>query len=313
MHRMDAQVAQIPTDVRVAELATAQHGVVSRGQLRAAGLGRGAIEKRIRSGRLHPLYRGVYSVGHAVLSRHGHWMAAVLACGDGAALSHRDAGAIWGIRPSASPVTDVTVPTRSGRVPRRRLRIHRAPLPRKDVTVRDSIPVTTLGRTLVDLAAVLSFAAVKKAIEEAERLRLFDLKEVELTLQRNAGRAGTSGLARALREYEEPAFTRSDLEDVMVALCKRHGLAKPIVNGTVAGYEVDFLWRDQRLIVETDGREDHLTRHAFEDDRARDAKLMLLGYRVVRFTYRQLRYEREYVVTVLTGLLQPEPSINSTR
>jgi hypothetical protein len=181
------------------------------------------------------------------------------------------------------------------------------------VTVRDGVPVTTLARTLLDLAAVLAPEALRKAIKEAERLRLFDLREVEATLGRNNGRTGVPALGRAMARYVEPAFTRSDLEDLLFELCDQLGLPRPAVNAAAAGFEVDFLWREQRLIVETDGREDHLTRHAFEEDRVRDAKLTLLGYRVVRFTYRQLRYERGYVAGVLERLLQPEPSISSTR
>ncbi|MFL5867815.1 MAG: endonuclease domain-containing protein, partial [Thermoleophilaceae bacterium] len=242
-----------------------------------------------------------------------HWMAAVLACGDGAALSHRDAAALYALRPSAATRIDVTIDSRNGRSRRRRIRLHRSPLPAEEVTVIDGIPVTSVARTLLDLAAVVQMDALKRAIKQAERLRLFDLTDVRAVLHRNAGRPGAGRLAAALTAHEEPALTRSDLEDLMLALSRRHGLPKPLVNATVSGYEVDFLWASERLVVETDGREDHLTRHAFEEDRVRDARLTSLGYRVVRFTYRQVSYEQSFVVETLKRLLQPEASISSTR
>jgi len=310
---MQSRVTEISPDARIAAIATRQHGVASLGQLLASGLSRSQIKWRVRRRRLHPVRRGVYAVGHSLLGSEGRWLAAVLAFGDGAALSHVSAAALWGIRPSASALIDVTVPSRSGRAQRPGIRIHRGPLPPEDVMVRDVIPVTTLARTLVDLAGVIPFGALKKAIKKSERLRLFDLTAVRLALARNTGRPGAGALARALTKYEEPPFTHSDLEELMYELCERNGLPTPVVNGVVAAYEVDFLWPSRRLIIETDGREGHLTRHAFEEDRAREAHLLLLGYRVARFTYRQLRYQRGYVLSVLRRLLQPEPSISSTR
>ena len=305
---MRGKVAQEFLDSMIAGLAGRQHGVVSRGQLLAIGLSADQIDRRVRAGRLHPLYRGVYAVGHRVLSRKGHWMAAVLACGDGAVLSHRDAATLWGIRASAASRIDVTVPSRGGRAGRSRLRLHRVRLPAEETTIRDGIPVTTLPRTLLDLAAVVPGDALKKATKEAERLRLFDLAEVNRTLHGNTRRPGCRALRTALATYEEPAFTRSDLEGLMLALCERHRLPKPLVNTTVAGYEVDFLWSEPGLIVETDGRQDHLTRHAFEEDRARDVRLTVLGYRVLRFTHRQLVYESARVALSISSTLYPSGS-----
>jgi very-short-patch-repair endonuclease/predicted transcriptional regulator of viral defense system len=300
-------------DEVIAEIAARQHGVIGLSQLVGAGLSSKQVSYRVQRRRLHRIYRGVYAVGHTVLSREAHWMAAVLACGDGAALSHRDAAALYALRPSAATRIDVTIDSRNGRSRRRRIRLHRSPLPAEEVTVVDGIPVTTVARTLLDLAAVVQMDALKRAIKQAERLRLFDLTDVRAVLHRNEGRPGARRLAAALTAHEEPAFTRSDLEDLMLALSRRHGLPKPLVNATVSGYEVDFLWASERLVVETDGREDHLTRHAFEEDRVRDARLTSLGYRVVRFTYRQVSYEQSFVVETLKRLLQPEASISSTR
>jgi hypothetical protein len=230
-------------------------------------------------------------------------MAAVLACGDGAVLSHRDAAALLGIRPTAARTIDVTIPTRNGRKRRGWIRLHRARIVEEEVTVRSSIPATTLARTLLDLAAVIPVEATQRAIHEAERLRLFDLTAVEETLKRNCGRPGTGALKRALARYTEPPLTRNELERLFLRLCKKYGLPTPVVNTEVAGFEVDFRWADARLIVETDGREDHLTATAFEEDRARDAVLATLGYRVLRFSWRQVRYEPELVARSISSIL----------
>ena len=235
----------------IAEIAARQHGVIGLSQLVGAGLSSKQVSYRVQRRRLHRIYRGVYAVGHTVLSREAHWMAAVLACGDGAALSHRDAAALYALRPSAATRIDATIDSRNGRSRRRRIRLHRSPLPAEEVTVVDGIPVTTVARTLLDLAAVVQMDALKRAIKQAERLRLFDLTDVRVVLHRSAGRHGAGRLAAALTAHEEPAFTRSDLEDLMLALSRRHGLPKPLVNPTVSGYEVDFLWSSERLVVET--------------------------------------------------------------
>jgi very-short-patch-repair endonuclease len=305
---MRGKVAQHPPDRRIADLAARQHGVVSVGQLRGAGLSQDQIDRRVRTRRLHRLHRGVYSVGHPLVSAHGRWLATVLACGDGAVLSHRSAGALWGMRPSAAASVDVTVPTRSGRLPRDGIALHRVPLHPSEATTCDGIPVTTPARTLLDLAAVLRGDALLRAIDEAERLRLFDLRAVEDVLRRNASRPGSRALAAALAGYREPPMTRSELERDFLRLCSEHDLPKPAVNTVVAGYEIDFLWTEQRVVVEVDGRDTHATRAAFERDRARDARLMVLGYRVVRFTYRQVIYEPGAVANVLEALLtRPRP------
>jgi very-short-patch-repair endonuclease len=191
-------------------------------------------------------------------------MAAVLACGDGAVLSHRAAGALWGII-TASEVVDVTVPGDAGRRSRAGIRIHRSStLAPGDSTVRYGIPVTKPARTLEDLRRMLPRKQFAAALREAEFLRL------------------------PIGHQFEPDHTRSELEARFLALCHRHRLPKPEVNVRVAQFKVDFLWRDQRLIVEGDGWEAHRTRSAFEKDRVRDAHLKVLGYTVVRFTWRQL-------------------------
>jgi hypothetical protein len=277
-----------PLDARIAALAARQHGVLSRAQLRDLRLGDEAIRQRMARGRLHRIHRGVYSVGHPVLTGEARWLAAVLACGPGAVLSHRSAAALWNIQPSASTLIDVTVPARCGRR-RPGIRVHRSRrLGEDEVTRRQGIPVTSVARTLLDIQAG------PKEIEAAEQRRLFDLTSLQAAVQGNPGR-------RKVEVDGEPAFTRSGLEHAFLALCE--GLPQPRVNAWVGAYEVDFLWPEHRLIVETDGRETHGTRAAFERDRARDAQLTARGFRVVRFTYKQVVYDPTGVATLLGELL----------
>ena len=304
-------------DRRIARLARAQYGVISLAQLGDAGLSARGVLKRSQTGRLHRVHRGVYAVGHSILSAEGRWMAAVLACGSGSVLSHRCAGALLGLRPTASPRVQVTVPTSNGRTHRPGIEVHRSQcLSDADVTTERGIPVTSPARTLLDLAGVLDAGALARAVERAEALRLFDLRRVRAVLDANPKRHGASVLARVLAQHEpDGGVTRSELEGLFVELCTASGLPRPRVNRRVGPYEVDFLWPDRRLIVETDGHATHGTRVAFERDRERDARLMAAGYRVVRFTYRQVTREQRSVVGIMRSLLaaQPERSISSTR
>lgn len=286
-------------------MAGVQHGVVARRQLVGGGLGPGAIAHRLRCGRLHPIHRGVYSVGHPLVSVRGRWLAAVLACGPGAVLSHRAAAALWELRASEAATIDVTVPSLGGRRRRPGIALHRvAWLPASEVTLHHAIPVTTPARTLLDLASATSRPALARAVDRAEQLRLFDLSEVRALLRRNTGRAGCKALAQVLEDQcAEPALTRSQLEERFLALCEDHELPRPTVNSRVRGYEVDFLWREAGLIVEVDGRSSHSTRTAFERDRRRDGHLTVLGYRVLRLTYRRVVDEEESVADLVSGLL----------
>ena len=292
-------------DAQIARLAEAQHGVVALWQLRAKGIGSGAIYHRVRCGRLHRLHRGVFAVGHARTTREGRWMAAVLALGDGAALSHVSAAALWRLRGSSASRIHVTVPTSAGRQQRPGIAVHRCGLLRPQDTTRvDGIPATSVARTLLDVAGVLAPGPLERAVEQSLVLRLFDMRAVRGLVDADPTRCGARTLERIVTTiHHEPAITRSDLEALMRDLCDAARIPRPEVNAIVEGDEADFLWRDQRLIVEADGHATHGTRTAFERDRARDARLTLLGYRVVRFTYRQLVYEREHVARTLIALL----------
>lgn len=290
---------------RIAELAAAQHGVVGRAQLESLGLRRGAIDHRLAAGTLHRVHRGVYAVGHRILTSEGRWMAAVLACGDGAVASHRTAAAAWEIRPTATAAVDVTVPDRKGRRPRGGIVLHRSATLRPGDTVRrGAIPVTSPARTLLDLAEVVDIAALERAIERAEMLGLFDLHAVRAVLATSPRRRGSSKLARALeRDHTDVSVTRSELEEVFLRLCVAGDIVRPLVNARVEGYEADFLWPEVRLVVETDGRQSHGTHVAFERDRARDAHLVAAGYRVVRFTHSQVTRSPAEVTALLRSLL----------
>jgi very-short-patch-repair endonuclease len=291
---------QAPFDHRIAAFADGRHGVITSAQLGSLGLSRDAIDSRIRSGYLHRQYRGVYAVGRPGLTTEGRFPAVVVACGDRAVLSHTSAAILWGLLPERGPRIDVTVPSVGGRKRRRAVIVHRSPLPADDVTVKEAIPVTTPVRTLIDLADVLPRRALERALDEAAYLRL------DLTgLRPVPGRRGAGLLASVLAVHDAGSTrTRSELEERMLALCRRAALPTPDLNEDVEGYETDFSWPDARLVVETDGWAAHGTRRAFEDDRLRDAELMAAGWRVLRVTRSRLKRDPAAVAAQLEKLLE---------
>jgi hypothetical protein len=267
-------------DRALAGIAARQHGVVSVRQVRAVGLDKHAVYARVRTGRFHAVHRGVYAVGHRGLSREGRWMAAVLACGDGAVLSHRSAAALWELlRPSDGPI-DVSTPARSGRSRRSGVRLHRrTSLDSEAITRRRGIPVTTPARTVADLRGSVLPRLHRRAIRQAEL-------------------AGY-----ALRPEVATDRTRSDLERDFLGLCRRAGLPPPEVNVRVGRWTVDFLWPARRLAVETDSYRYHRGAVAFEDDRARDLGLRARGFQVRRFSESQVREEAAQVAADLRDAL----------
>jgi very-short-patch-repair endonuclease len=214
-------------------------------------------------------------------------------------LSHLSAAVLWGILRKEGPRVHVTVPKRSGRAKRRGIVLHKAPLGKEEVARVAGIPVTSPGRTIVDLADISPRRTVERAIDEAEYLRL------DCTgLTPRPGRPGNGLLTRVLSEHRAGStLTRSELEELFLAMCKRYHLPSPDVNSFVGGYEVDFVWRKQRLVVETDGLAAHGTRHAFERDRLRDLELTAAGWRVVRITHARLSREPQAVAEQLSRLL----------
>jgi very-short-patch-repair endonuclease len=230
------------------------------------------------------LHRDVFAVGHTGLTADSHRLAAVLTCGRRALLSHRAAAELWGFVRS-SPHYEVTVP-RSGKRREGIVLHHSRALEPDDRALVRAIPVTTVARTLVDLAEVLDERRLAGAVHEAEVRRLFDLEAVERVLARVPGRAGRHRLRRVLAAYRpEPRFTRSRAERRLLELCERHGLPKPQTNVWVHGHEVDGYWADVEVVVEVDGGATHLTRRAFREDRARDRWLAAAGLGVVRITW----------------------------
>jgi very-short-patch-repair endonuclease len=286
-------------DAAIVALAERQHGVVARWQLLGLGIGRGAIDRRIERVGLHPLHRGVFAVGHRVLSQRGRWMAATLACGPKAVLSHQSAAALWRIRPTAKVRIDVTAPHQLR--PRKGLHPHTATLPADEITVYDGIPTTTPARTLLDLAGVVPRQTLERALDEAEVLRL---SGPQALLDRYPRRRGTKNLRTLLLEARSPTPTRTELEDCFLTFVDDHDLRRPEINTIIAGIEVDAGWREAGLIVELDGFATHGTRRAFERDRVRDRRLMTAGWRVTRLTSRQFAEPAE-LAAELTTLLAP--------
>jgi very-short-patch-repair endonuclease/predicted transcriptional regulator of viral defense system len=293
-----------PPDLLIAGVAESQHGVIARSQLLELGLGRNAIQERLATGKLHRLHAGVYAVGHSVLPARASFIAAVLACGPGALLSYRSAAELWGLFRSATSKIDVTVPGRRGQG-KPGIVVHRPRMLRPDdCAMLENIPVTSLARTLLDFAAGAQRRQVERAVEEAERLRLFDLRAVERVLERSRGHRGRVALVAAIAEATHSVpWTRSELERRFLRLCRAADLPEPAVNLWVEGHEVDAAWLEQKLVVELDSREHHLTPAAFERDRKRDTKLQLAGYRVIRVTQRRIERESPELVGELRTLL----------
>lgn len=286
---------------QLTQLATRQHGVVARDQLLNLGLGRGAIDARVRSGRLHVIHRGVYMVSRTRIGQRGHWLAAVLAYGDEALLSHGSAAALWGLMRGSGSVTDVT--SWRGRPGRRGIRLHRSQVKPSERARRDGIPVTCPARTLLDVAEVVDSDRFARVFEEADRLGLLEMRVLEELCEAAEGRRGVTACRQMIAAATAPVTTRSTLEDRFARFCRERRLPAPTLNVVVLGFEVDALWPERRLIVELDGFAYHRHRGAFERDRARDATLQAAGYRVLRLTHRRITTEAETIVAELSRLL----------
>lgn len=306
LHRTDVQGRENGVDRSVAELAARQHGVVARRQLLTFA-GTEAIAGRVRRGVLHPIHRGVYAVGHPVLGMHGRWMAATLAVGADSVLSHRSAGCLWGLQHLFAGTPEVTIPTGwRGRVG---ICVRRSPLPSDEITDLNGIPVTTVPRTILDLATVVSRRQLERAFNEVEVQGLTDRLSIPDLLVRYPRRRGTAVLRSLLDDGPEfGGVTRNDFEELMVSLLDAYGLSRPRFNADVAiagrFFSADCLWKRERLIVELDGRAVHGTRRAFEADRERDRLLVADGWRVMRVTWRQLCRDGETIASDLRAALR---------
>lgn len=295
---MDPQNRRDPPTRAIAGLADGQYGVVGRRQLLELGLSSTVIRGRLRGGALIPLHRGVYAVGHRRLTRDGVWMAAVLAAGDEAVLSHRDAATLHGLGRWEFGRVEVTTPGCARSTERVRV-FSRRTLGADDSANVAGIPVTSVARTLVDLAEVLATDRLARALSEAERTNVLDVHTLESALERVAGRPGP-GHARLRAVLDELArhgtqLTRFELERRLRALVRDHGLPRPRLNAYVDEDEVDMLWQSRRVVVEADGWEFHRGRAAFARDRAKTNRLTLKGYLVLRFTHDEIAHRPAHV------------------
>jgi Transcriptional regulator, AbiEi antitoxin/Protein of unknown function (DUF559) len=282
--RLSASVKQLLDTARaqaaIAAIAARQHGVITAAQLRTCGLTSSVIRNWVAAGRLHRIYRGVYAVGHRGLSIEGEWMAAVLACGDGGVLSHRSAAMLLRMLEPKRGAVHVSIPNGHGRAKRRGIVIHRpSTLLPSQTTSRLNIPVTKPARTLADLRRVGPDWEYRKALRQAEfrQLPIGDLPEAD--------------------------GTRSGLESRFLAFCRRYRLPEPEPNAEIGPFTVDFLWRAERVVVETDSYRTHGGQVAFEEDRERDMYLKARGYEVVRVTDRHLNADQAGVASALRAIL----------
>lgn len=289
------------TEGRIARLAERQHGLVTRAQLLGLGLGPDAIKYRVRTKRYVRVDLGVYRIGPPV-APHAREMAAALACGPRAVVSHRSAAWLWQLDGSQATATvDITLPPPVRRR-RRGVRVHRSPLEPAERTSVHGIPTTTPARTLLDLAAVLRLSALEQAVSDALRRRLVGRARLGALVAGAHGRPGAGSLRSVLGEAE-PSLTRSEAEARLLALVRRSGLPSPVTNARVGGFEVDVLWPRERVVVEVDGFAFHGSRARFEADRRRDANLAARGFRVLRVTWRQITEEPEPLLVSLAGTL----------
>lgn len=290
-------------DATVAAIAGEQWAVITWRQLRGAGLAKSTIGRRVRRKRLHRVHVSVYAlVPPEALAPEGRWLAAVLACGTGAALSHRSAAALWSLLDDDADDPDVTVPINGARAVKGVL-LHRSRTLPGNLTRRRGIPVTTLERTLADLAESVPRAVLHRAAQQAEFQRRTIGPAGDPWRHAN-GRRGAPNLRSLPLLRARVGMTWSELEARMLRLCRGAGLPEPESNRRIAGLRVDFVWRAQRLVVETDGGQAHLTAAAFEEDRRRDVELLIAGWRVARFTWAMVRDEPGRVAERLAHLLQ---------
>ncbi|MGN6171137.1 MAG: type IV toxin-antitoxin system AbiEi family antitoxin domain-containing protein [Solirubrobacteraceae bacterium] len=304
-------VGQPSMDAAIAIIAGRQHGVVALEQLLALGLSRTAVYKRAARGRLHRVHRGVYSLAPpGLLSREGWWMAAVLAAGPGAVLSHRKAAALHGLLSCNRANVEVAVSGRPGRT-RPGIDIHRSKtLTGADCTVVNSIPCTTVARTLLDLADVIDRRRRERAVDQAELLGGFDLRAIQDQLVRNSTRAAVRKATGVLDEhYIGSTPTESEIEEGFLALCRRFGLPQPelqqwlLLPDDGPPIRADFLWREQRVVVETDGDKYHRTAQRLRKDARRDQRLTVHGFRPIRTGWRQIFYRPAELEATLRALL----------
>jgi very-short-patch-repair endonuclease len=294
----------------VAEVAARQKPVVTLADVLACGLSRPGVQHWIRTGRLHPRYPGVYAFGRADLSREGAWLAAVEACGPGAVLPHVSAAALLKLRATSAHEVHVTIPAGRPLLRLPGVRCHRAALAPQDVIEEEGIRVTSVARTLLDLASVLSPPALERAAKQAVIERAFNMREIEGLLSRSRGRRGIRRLREVLARGDLSAddVPLSTLEARFATLCAESGLPKPEINRYILlGDEyhlVDFLWRRERVVVETDGSRYHSTGWQRDRDVRRDELLGRHGYGHARFTDCDIEQRHQEAIRTVRTLLK---------
>jgi very-short-patch-repair endonuclease len=273
--------------------------VIARRQLLALGFSTHAIKHRVSIGRLHPVRQGIYAAGRPDVGDKGRWMAAVLACGEGAVLSHSSAAALWRIGSEQSGLVEISLPS-SSRRRRPGIRIHRRPSlnPERDLTREYGIPVTTPIQTLIDMSLRLDRASVERMINEADKYNLTHPPELRRALEARTGEPGVAKL-RQILDRRTFRLTKEELERRFLPLARKAGLPVPLTGQFVNGFEVDFYWPDLGLVVETDGLRYHRTPAEQARDRLRDQAHTAAGLTQLRFTHEQVRYEPEYVTRIL--------------
>jgi hypothetical protein len=299
--------------VRFLVQATAQHGVIALYQLRELGLTAAAVHKRVAAGRLHRVHHAVYSlVPRELLKREGLYMAAVLACGEGAVLSHRSAARLHDLRNYGDRPIEVTIPRRST-LHHSGVVVHASTtLTQADVTLANNIPVTTVARTLFDIAEVLTARQLERAFDQADSMNALYIPAIDDQLARNPTRPAAKAVRHLLRtHYIGSTPTENEFEDAFLALTRSLKLPDPTPQFYIdpgdgePPIRADFAWPDRKIAVETDGQRTHGTRHAFEADRRRDQRLIAAGWRVIRTTWRQLTQRPHELKPVLLTLLGP--------
>jgi very-short-patch-repair endonuclease len=296
-----------PTDLEIERFARHRHGVLTIAELERLGLSERAVRDRAAAGRLYRIHNGVYAADRP--TEKGRWVAALLACGPEAVLSHASAAALWDLAPDTATV-HVNLPG-AARATRPGVAVHGARLDPSEVVSREGIPCTTVARTLLDVAATQSQRRVEFALDRAEELRVFDLRELRAMLKLRRGQRGIAVLSKVLDTYDGPDQARSPAERRMLALIRRARLPMPKVNAWIPlsggnGYRPDLLWEDHRLVVEVDGRTHHARRLAFEHDRRRDRRLALAGYETRRYAAREIKREPDHVLAELRTFLSQD-------
>jgi very-short-patch-repair endonuclease len=306
-----------PVEARIGMIAGSQRGRVARDQLRECGIGPGAIDRRLRSGRLERVHQAVYALPHTSELPLAAEAAALLACGQDAVLSHHSAATLWRLRPGSAQPVHVTIPGRRGLPAPHGVKLHRSrTLSDADLRLHEGLPVTAPARTLLDVAAGLCDRDVERQLDEALFVRrILTLAEVDDVLARAGSHPGRARLARVAANHTRSTRTDSPPEERLFRLIRSAGLPEPRLGVVVLDYRLDFLWPELGLAVEVDAYGTHGSRSRFEADRRRDAKLLTeCGIVVIRLTRTMVEQcPFEAVGVVARALGQREAELRSAK